>query len=439
MLEIPLNAPVECTDGHAGKATHIIIHPQQRIVTHIVVQNDKNTVAQDRLVPIEMIGETSSDVIRLKCTLADVETMAPFSTTRYVGYDYDTYETYSTYASYNAGMGGPYMIPTTAPAYAEVVDEAMPEGGGRALMKGAKVEATDGVIGTVGELVIDQDSGQITHFTLQESNLWGKNKKEVILPLSAVRFAEEDIVHLKLDKKAIKALPAFARKTKANKQGKAGMVELIARVFDQPNKAAESLAFIKELQRQQHGALKIHNSALLVKVAEFEKSIADLQATAETQRAEFQAVIDGQVMQISGLTTHVSALNDSVGRLTAEKNTAYVVIGTKEELIKKGVLVAEGSKRFVVAGSRQVKPARTLDPSVFTKLDRTVDRTIILPAGKYEILSRQNPAYASPVLKNGKIAGVMTIEQPDPGGVSCTMRMSPTAVSWSTTKPSWSA
>jgi hypothetical protein len=29
----------------------------------------------------------------------------------------------------------------------------------------------------------------------------------------------------------------------------------------------------------------------------------------------------------------------------------------------------------------------------------------------------------------------MTIEQPDPGGVSCTMRIVADAVSWSTTKP----
>src|SRR4051812_6861191 len=181
--------------------------------------------------------------------------------------------------------------------------------------------------------------------------------------------------------------------------------QLVARLDSVQTRLSSARASVALLSKK--------DSALLVKVAEFEKSIGELQATAETQRAEFQAVIDGQVMQITGLTTHVSALNDSVGRLTAEKNTAYVVIGTREELIKKGVLVAEGSKRFVVAGSRQVKPARTLDPSVFTKLDRTVDRTIILPAGKYEIISRQNPAYASPALKNGKIGGVMTIEQPE--------------------------
>jgi hypothetical protein len=181
--------------------------------------------------------------------------------------------------------------------------------------------------------------------------------------------------------------------------------QLVARLDSVQTRLSSARASVAILTRK--------DAALLQKVAEFEKGIAELQAKAEAQRAEFQAVTDGQVMQITGLTSHVSALNDSVGRLTAEKNAAYVVVGTKEELIKKGVLVAEGSKRFVVAGSRPVKPARTLDPSVFTKLDRTVDRTIVLPAGKYEIISRQNPAYASPAAKNGRIAGVMTIEEPE--------------------------
>ena len=180
---------------------------------------------------------------------------------------------------------------------------------------------------------------------------------------------------------------------------------LVARLDSVQTRLSSARASVAILTRK--------DSALMVKVAEFEKSIADLQAAAETQKAEFQAVIDGQGAKIAGLTTHVGTLKDSVGRLTAEKNAAYVVIGTREELIKKGVLVAEGSKRFLVAGARPVKPARTLDTTAFTKIDRTVDRTIVLPAGNYEIISRQNPTFASPAPKKGKITGILSIEQPE--------------------------
>jgi len=181
--------------------------------------------------------------------------------------------------------------------------------------------------------------------------------------------------------------------------------QLVARLDSVQNRLSSARASVAILTKK--------DSALLVKVAEFEKTVADLQASAEAQRAEFQAVIEGQSAKIAGLTTHVGALKDTVGKLTAEKNAAYVVIGTREELIKKGILVAEGSKKFLVAGARPVKPARTLDPAAFTKIDRTVERTIVLPAGTYEIISRQNPAFASPTPKNGKITGMLSIEQPE--------------------------
>src|SRR5207253_8899909 len=85
-----------------------------------------------------------------------------------------------------------------------------------------------------------------------------------------------------------------------------------------------------------------------------------------------------------------------------------------EELVRRGIVGAAGSRGFVVAGSRSVRPARTLDPTALTKIDRTVDRTIVLPAGKYEIISRQSPTAATSVLKNGKVvAGVVTIDQPE--------------------------
>jgi hypothetical protein len=164
------------------------------------------------------------------------------------------------------------------------------------------------------------------------------------------------------------------------------------------------------------------DSALMIQVATYEKSIADLQQTAEQQRADFQAVIDKQTTQIAQLNTQVdtltqvrTALKDTVGQLTTEKNTVYYVVGTKDELIEKGILAKEGSKRFLLVGSRSVAPARELDPSKFTKIDRLANRTIVLPDGYgYEILSRQNVAFAAPAAeKDGKILGALTINQPE--------------------------
>jgi hypothetical protein len=68
----------------------------------------------------------------------------------------------------------------------------------------------------------------------------------------------------------------------------------------------------------------------------------------------------------------------------------------------------------LLVGSRTVAPARELDPANFTKIDRLANRTITLPEGEYKIFSRQNPAYVTPqATKDGKIAGGLTIDQPE--------------------------
>src|SRR6185437_15854958 len=101
---------------------------------------------------------------------------------------------------------------------------------------------------------------------------------------------------------------------------------------------------------------------LVARVADYEKTIVDLRQSTEQQRAAVQNSIDQQTTKIAVLNgevdtlSHVSAaLSDTVGRLTTEVNTAYYIVGTKDELLKKGIIVAEGPKRFLVvarAGAR---------------------------------------------------------------------------------------
>lgn len=193
----------------------------------------------------------------------------------------------------------------------------------------------------------------------------------------------------------------------------AKITHLVARLDSVQTRLASARSRVNQLSRK--------DSALVAQVAAYEKTIADMTAAAEKQRSDLQAVIDHQNTQIASLNSTVdtltqvkTALTDTVGQLTTEKNTAYYVVGTKDELIKKGILVEEGHKRFFVLGGRKTEPARNLDPTAFTKIDRLANRTISLPEGEYEILSRQDPTYAQPqVAKDGKIAGGITIDQPE--------------------------
>jgi hypothetical protein len=168
-------------------------------------------------------------------------------------------------------------------------------------------------------------------------------------------------------------------------------------------------------------SLAKRDSSLLRQVAQYEKTLTEFRGQVERQRAEYQTIIDhqnSQITELSATNTQLvavkEALSDTVGQMTNEKNTAYYVIGTKEELIKKGVLVEEGGKRFFVLGGRNIQPARSFDVSAFTRIDRTRDSVIALPAGEYRILTRQSSEFTAPFsAKEGKIAGGLKISQPE--------------------------
>jgi hypothetical protein len=211
-------------------------------------------------------------------------------------------------------------------------------------------------------------------------------------------------------------LESTAEMSQVNDQRKAivaRITHLVARLDSVQTRLASTRKKASELTQK--------DSALVAQVADFQKNIADLQASAEKQRTQFQATIDSQTVRIASLSKAVDTLNvvrtalvDTVHNLTSEKNTAYYIVGTKDELIKKGILAQEGGKRFLLVGSRPTAPARELDPSAFTKIDRLADRTINLPEGEYKIFSRQNPAYVTPKgEKDGKITGGLTIDQPE--------------------------
>lgn len=181
--------------------------------------------------------------------------------------------------------------------------------------------------------------------------------------------------------------------------------------------------------RARASTLAKRDDQLTQQVALYEKTIADLRDAAERQRAEMQAIIDEQGTRIVALNSKIdtvsrdnvrlagerSALSDTVSQLTTEKNTVYYVVGTRDELVRKGVLVAEGTRPVLgLFGSRPVAPARTLDPAAFTRIDRLRDRAIQLPEGEYSIVSRQDLAFATPgERRDNRISKSLQIDRPD--------------------------
>jgi uncharacterized membrane protein len=156
---------------------------------------------------------------------------------------------------------------------------------------GYKVEALDGYAGTVGELVLDPDGGEVTHFSLKEGHLWGQ--REVTLPLSTVDRVAGDTVYLKLDKQAIGQLPAIPVR-----RGEGAKIDLVAVAFDAPEDAARALGFIEEFRKR--GTLKILNAAVLVRDAEGNITVKDTRDIDPKKGRLLGAVTGGLIGLVGG-------------------------------------------------------------------------------------------------------------------------------------------
>jgi sporulation protein YlmC with PRC-barrel domain len=189
--EFAIGTRVSCPDGDCGVLRRIIIHPDARMVTHLVIE-PRHGHQPGRLVPVDLVDAADGE-IRLRCTIAEFEHLDPA----------DDEELVEGAGLGISGMpGGP---PAGIPGPVQVVVEDVVPVGEEEVCPGDPVHATDGEIGAVQGFLVNPGDNQVTHLLLKEGHLWGR--KKVAIPISAVTGVEEGIINVNLTKKQVEDLP----------------------------------------------------------------------------------------------------------------------------------------------------------------------------------------------------------------------------------------
>lgn len=197
MTEIPLNAKVECTDGGCGRTTDVIVNPVSLEVTHLALRDKSLPKNETRLVPADKVASVTPDRVTLNCSREDVAGMPPFVVEHLV-------QESPAGAATSSGIAYTSQYVFNDTAYDSIKEPDIPKGS-LSIVSGMHIKASDGTAGKLSELVLDPKSGQITHLLVREGHLW--NKKDVAIPVADVDFVDSETVFLKIDKKAVHALP----------------------------------------------------------------------------------------------------------------------------------------------------------------------------------------------------------------------------------------
>lgn len=142
-------------------------------------------------------------------------------------------------------------------------------------------------------------------------------------------------------------------------------------------KVADLQVRIKSYRGEISGLNKLVEN-LKVSIQEREQSIAQLESR-----------VQGLETTVAEKTRVITEREGTIGEQQKQINTAYYVVGTRDELEKKGIITDEGGFLWGLLGSTTIM-ASGIDQSVFIPIDKTTDQTIRVQGKVDEILPHRN-------------------------------------------------
>ncbi len=283
MIDLPTKSKVHCSDGAAGRSTYVIFNPNNHRLTHLVIQSNQPPF-HEYLVPVDQVEETTPDLIKLKCTRKDLYTMELFECEEYIRTKLPEYLEYP--ALYTGFKNYTREVDTFIPVKLRNVPQ------GESVVKcGAQVEATDGPVGQVDELLINSNNMQVTHLVIFERHLI--EHREITIPVSQIERVDDDKVYLKLDRQSVEQLPTTPiqrwpqdehERTRLemgayfplrfssegygldfNSKRRKMMDKILVVVFDSELKAYEGSRALQELQYE--GSINLYSKAVIARDA----------------------------------------------------------------------------------------------------------------------------------------------------------------------------
>ncbi len=190
----------------------------------------------------------------------------------------------------------------------------------------------------------------------------------------------------------VKGLPAKSRAGRGSEgpledqvRQRKDMLRRVDALVERARETAKEVASLREREKQllaENGELKDSLSMAAQRLAMDAQQMADLTGT-----------IEQQAQQIAALQARLDDFDKQLAGERLASARAYYVIGTEDELIKKGVIVKEGGANLLIKRvGRTLVPARQLDKGAFTAIDTREVHAIGMPdtTKRYEIVSRQS-------------------------------------------------
>lgn len=214
-------------DEKVGSIRRVVIDPQTREVTHVVVEKGI-LFTEDKVIPVDWFDITTEDKVILDMKERDVEGLPPFEEVHYIPWREaqarEEYQQGDATEPYAETYAQPYLwyppahvnwwsypgyrtyFGVSEPPYVMVAERTVPVNT-TPLKEGANVISSDGEhVGDVERIFADPETARATHFVIAEGLIF-KDKK--LVPSTWITMIEEDQVHLSVDSDVLDQLDTY--------------------------------------------------------------------------------------------------------------------------------------------------------------------------------------------------------------------------------------
>jgi hypothetical protein len=178
-MDIPINAGVFCCDNLCGHSIYVLLNPTDRQITHLVVR-EKALPRSLRIVPIDRVVESTSNLIDLSCTPEELAKMDPFIEFDPIPQDLLVY----------GNLNNPIWPNAIQPNVLMSLEHRHIPPGELAVRRGVPVEANHALLGWLNEFLIDPKTGKITRLVLRKRR-WFRNK-DFLVPVSIIDHIDQN-------------------------------------------------------------------------------------------------------------------------------------------------------------------------------------------------------------------------------------------------------
>lgn len=194
-MNITIGSEVISSEGErVGKVGRVVFDPTTDDVDQIVVE----WRGTERLVPLNMIENAGTDSVRLRVTAEVVEQLPHFDPASFEAAP-ETCPAVATYGREKAYPPSTFLFPGGQAAAAPPAEETH-KTEALAISEGTEVQALDGKIGVVDEVLTDQYQDKVTGFIVRKGTLLSR---DVRVPIEWVDRIGSGCINLSVTKRQL--------------------------------------------------------------------------------------------------------------------------------------------------------------------------------------------------------------------------------------------